>query len=113
LDAISLPDDHPGHIYNQFVIRTHDRDRLQRFLADQSVGTEIYYPVPLHIQSCFGDLGYRIGDMPGAEAASRETLALPIYPELTLDAQGYVIRQLVTFDSKVEASGCRQAERPM
>ena len=108
LDAISLPDDHPGHIYNQFVIRTRDRDRLQRFLADQSVGTEIYYPVPLHIQSCFGELGYRIGDMPGAEAASRETLALPIYPELTLDAQCYVMRQVATFDSQLEVSAYRQ-----
>jgi len=85
------------HIYNQFVIRCARRDELQKYLKDNGVGTEVYYPLPLHLQPCFSSLGYRAGDLPVSEQLAKETLALPVYPELRPEDIEYVVTLLRSF----------------
>lgn len=82
------------HIYNQYIVRVSDRDATRARLQNAGIGNEVYYPVPLHMQECFKDLGYAAGDMPESEKAASETIALPIYPELNEDMIQYVISNI-------------------
>jgi dTDP-4-amino-4,6-dideoxygalactose transaminase len=97
--TIVLPAERPDaeHIFNQYVIRVGKRDGLRLHLAARSIGTEVYYPVPFHLQACFAHLGYRAGDFPVAEAAAQDSLALPIYGELTEAQQRYVVDAIVDY----------------
>jgi dTDP-4-amino-4,6-dideoxygalactose transaminase len=113
-DLVQVPVERPGllHVYNQFVIRVPAaaRDTLRAHLASHRIGTEIYYPIPLHLQVCFASLGHKAGDFPVAEAAARETLALPMYPELSEEAQRYVVATIGRFfDEQSHASGSERA----
>ena len=93
----SLPE--AGHIFHQYVVRVDQRDDLRKFLADRNIGSEVYYPVPLHLQKSFTYLGYLEGDLPESEKAAKEVLALPIFPELTEDEQKRVVEGIADFFS--------------
>ena len=103
LDSLKLPSEAASrHVYNQYVIRVKDyRNDLRQFLDKNHVATEVYYPLPLHLQECFGSLGYHQGDFPFAERASTEVLALPIYPELTENQLEYVVEMVAHFFEKI------------
>jgi dTDP-4-amino-4,6-dideoxygalactose transaminase len=103
----TIPDDFPihlpqtaaqaHHVFHQYVVRAYRRDELREFLIARKIGTEIYYPIPLHLQPCFVYLGYREGDFPEAERAAKEVLALPMFPELTEEEQGWVVKSMADF----------------
>lgn len=94
---LRLSPDHPQHVYHQFVIRAPRRDELRRYLADAGIGTEVYYPEPLHLQPCFAELGYRPGSLPLAERACAELLALPIHPAMAPQAEEYIVDKISAF----------------
>jgi dTDP-4-amino-4,6-dideoxygalactose transaminase len=85
------------HVFHQYVVRAYRREELREFLTARKIGTEIYYPIPLHLQPCFEYLGYQEGDLPEAERAAKEVLALPMFPELTEDEQRAVVRSIADF----------------
>lgn len=88
------------HIYHQYVVRVPQRDDLQRFLEEEGVVSRVYYPLCLHLQKCFSFLGYTPGDLPVAEQLSKETLALPIFPELSLEEQRHIVSAIGKFFGK-------------
>ena len=79
------------HIFNQYVIRVLPRDELRAALQEKGIGTEVYYPVPMHLQECFANFGYKAGEFPESESAANETVALPVHPELTEEQAHYVV----------------------
>ncbi len=91
------PDAH--HVFHQYVVRAEDRDELRAFLTEHEIGTEIYYPIPLHLQPAFSYLGYAEGDLPESERAAQEVLALPMFPELTEEEQKWVVARMAEFYS--------------
>lgn len=98
LDGIITPVDagHGKHVWNQYTLRVRrgSRDGLRAHLTEKGIGTDVYYPIPLHLQACFADLGYREGSLPVSESTTREAMSIPVYPELSADQQGYVIETI-------------------
>lgn len=101
-DLVVTPTEKEGnyHVFHQFTIRVKNRDELQQYLKDQGVQTMIYYPLPLHVQPVFKDLGYKEGDLPLAEKAANEALSLPMFPELKTEQQEYVVAKIAEFYGK-------------
>jgi dTDP-4-amino-4,6-dideoxygalactose transaminase len=95
--VLPITDPRAGHVFHQYVIRAPRRDELRNYLTEQKIGSEIYYPVPLHLQTSLAHLGYKQGDFPASEAAAHEVLALPMYPELREDEQETVIDAIAAF----------------
>ena len=93
----NLPNVKNYHIYNQYIIRSQKRDDLKKYLTDNEIGNEIYYPVPFHLQECYVNLNHKVGDFPEAEKASLTCLALPVYPELTNEQQQFVVQKIKEF----------------
>jgi len=98
-EGIVLPftDPRATHVFHQYVIRAPRRDALRQYLTDRQIGSEIYYPLPLHLQTSLASLGYKQGDFPVSEAAAGEVLALPMYPELRDDEQKIVVEAVAAF----------------
>ncbi len=94
---LPLTSAHAHHVFHQYVVRAYRREELREFLNARKIGTEIYYPIPLHLQPCFVYLGYREGDFPEAERAAKEVLALPMFPELTEEEQRWVVKSIADF----------------
>jgi dTDP-4-amino-4,6-dideoxygalactose transaminase len=96
---IQLPATSPNahHVFHQYVVRAYRREELREFLTARKIVTEIYYPIPLHLQPCFVYLGYREGDFPESERAAKEVLALPMFPELTDEEQRWVVKSIADF----------------
>ena len=94
------PDTGRSHVFNYYVIHAQERDGLKNFLSHQGIQTEVYYPLPLHLQPCFASLGHHPGDFPNSELAAAQALALPIYPELALEQQEFVVNAIKNFYRK-------------
>ena len=101
-NVVSIPEEETGnhHTYHQYVLRCEKRDELQNFLKERGIVTRVYYPLPLHLQTCFMSLGYAPGDFPVSEALSRETLALPMFPEILPEEQERVVAEIARFYKK-------------
>jgi len=102
LDGITPPVEAPGcyHVFNQYTVRISRRDEALPLLRERQIGCAVYYPIPLHLQPCFRDLGYPKGSFPVTEQASNEVVSLPVYPELTCDQQDEVLATLCEHLSK-------------
>jgi len=85
------------HVFNQFTLQCERRDELKKHLSEHGVGAEIYYPLPLHLQQCFSELGYEAGDLPVSENLANRALSIPVYPELTREDQAYVVDTIADF----------------
>lgn len=102
LDFITPPAELPGgrHVYHQYVVRAKHRDELMKYLAERGITTRVYYPLPLHLQRCFANLGYKKGDFPVAEALADDVLALPMFPELLPEEQERIVSEIAGFYAK-------------